>query len=160
MSYKFEWPKPESEGDETIFCNIRKHGCQIVGIPDGNPPYHFSIGLFANYGHAELIIFGLRSDTAMTIINDVRDRVAGGHKFVDGDICDDILEGGYEICFWDVPLSAYENHLGTALWFYAKSPRPFPCLQIIWQDRNKRFPWEAGCVPEMRADQPLLKTFS
>jgi hypothetical protein len=164
MSYEFEWRKPESEADETIFHNVRKHGCHIVSIPRDEqgpgPGYAFSIGLFANYSHPELVIFGLRSDISAKIINDVRDYAAAGHKFVDGDISDDILKDGYKVCFWDVPLEAYDNYLGTAIWFYANSPRPFPCLQIIWQDRHGRFPWETGCIPEVKADQPLLRSFS
>jgi hypothetical protein len=56
-----------------------------------------------------------------------------------------------------VPLAAYEDYLGTAIWFYGKAPRPFPCLQVIWQDRNRKFPWEADCIPEAKPDQPLLK---
>jgi Domain of unknown function (DUF4262) len=161
MSCAFEWPRPEGEADEAVFRNIRKHGCHIVGISgdEQGPGYAFSIGLFANYGHAEIVIFGLRPDIAATIINDVRDHVAAGHTFVDGDISDDILDG-YKVCFWNVPLEAYGSYLGTAVWFYAKSPRPFPCLQLIWPDRNGRFPWEAGCLPEVKADQPLLKAFS
>jgi hypothetical protein len=113
-----------------------------------------------HFRSAEIVIFGLRADIAQTIINDVRDRAAAGHQFVDGDISDDILEGGYKVCFWDVPLEAYGSYLGTTIWFYAKSPRPFPCLQIIWQDRGGRFPWEAGCIPEVKGDQPLLKSVS
>ena len=161
MPYQFEWRQPEEEADEIVLRNVRKHGCHIVGLPDGErgPGYAFSVGLFANYSHPELVIFGLGSDTSVKIINDVRDRVAAGHKFVDGDISDDILEGGYKVCFWDVPLKAYDSYLGTAIWFYAKSPRPFPCLQIIWQDRHGRFPWEPECIPEVKADQPLLKSF-
>jgi len=161
MPYQFEWRQPEEEADEILLRNVRKHGCHIVGLPDGErgPGYAFSVGLFANYSHPELVIFGLGSDTSVKIINDVRDRVAAGHKFVDGDISDDILEGGYKVCFWDVPLKAYDSYLGTAIWFYAKSPRPFPCLQIIWQDRHGRFPWEPECIPEVKADQPLLKSF-
>jgi hypothetical protein len=161
MPYQFEWRQPEEEADEIVLRNVRKHGCHIVGLPDGErgPGYAFSVGLFANYSHPELVIFGLGSDTSVKIINDVRDRAAAGHKFVDGDISDDILEGGYKVCFWDVPLKAYDSYLGTAIWFYAKSPRPFPCLKIIWQDRHGRFPWEPECIPEVKADQPLLKSF-
>jgi hypothetical protein len=160
MSYEFEWPAAASEADQTILHKIRKHGCTVVGISrdDEGPPYAFSVGLFANYGHPELIIFGLRSENAQAIINDVRDRVAAGQKFADGDISDDIVVDGYKLCFWDVPLTAYRDYLGTAIWFYSKAARPFPCLQIIWQDRNRRFPWEAGCMPEVKADQPLLRS--
>jgi hypothetical protein len=66
------------------------------------------------------------------------------------------LTDGYKLCFWNVPLLVYPKYLGTAIWFYRESD-PFPCLQIIWQDVNRRFPWEEGCIPEVKADQPLLK---
>jgi hypothetical protein len=159
MQHTFEWPKAESEGDETIFRNVRKHGCHIVGIAtdERGPGYEFSVGLFANYGHPELIIFGMGPDITVPIINDIRDRVAAGQKFADGDICDDLLLNGYKVCFWQVPLKAYPEYLGTAIWFYKNCRPVFPCLQIIWQDRNRRFPWEAECIPEVKADQPLLK---
>jgi hypothetical protein len=156
-AYRFEWPKAECEADDKILGNVRKYGCHIVGIPDAKPRFAFSIGLFANYSHPELIIFGLNSNNGSLIINDVRDRVAAGQKFADGDVSDDILADGYKVCFWQVPLDAYREYLGTAIWFYSKSPTSFPCLQIIWQDRNRRFPWEAGCIAEVKADQPLLK---
>jgi hypothetical protein len=156
MSGKFEWPKAESEGDETILRHIRNHGCSVVDIPDADPPFSFSVGLFGNYGHPELIIFGQRSDDACILINLIRDRAAAGHRFADGEIADDILLDGYKLCFWNVPLLVYPKYLGTAIWFYRKSG-PFPCLQIIWPDLNRRFPWEAECIPEVKADQPLLK---
>src|ERR1700761_5220874 len=156
MHADFKWPKPEHKADEIIIRNVREHGCHIVGVGDGNPSFAYSIGLYLNYRHPELIIFGMRPDYAQSIINDVRDRAAAGHKFSDGDISDDFLENGYKIAFWDVPLMAYPDYLGTALWFYWASG-PFPCLQIIWQDPNRRFPWEAECVPGVKADQPLLK---
>lgn len=159
MADDFEWPDPESEDDEAFISKVREHGCMIIDIPwdARGPGYSFSVGLSANYGHPELIIFGLAPDDAHAIINDVRDRVAVGRRFVDGDLSDEFLEDGYKVCFWQVPLMAYRDYLGTALWFYGKSERPFPCLQIIWPDRNRKFPWEAGCIPEVKEDQPLLK---
>jgi hypothetical protein len=99
-------------------------------------------------------------ESAHTIINTVRDRVSAGHKFADGDISDDILLDGHKLGFRDVPLAVYGDYLGTAIWFYGKAPRPFPCLQIMWQDRNRKFPWEADCILEVKADQPLLKSIS
>jgi hypothetical protein len=68
-----------------------------------------------------------------------------------------MLENGYKLSFWEVPLAAYPEYLGTAIWFYWKSRAAFPCLQVIWQDVNRRFPWEAECLPAVKEDQPLLK---
>jgi hypothetical protein len=66
--------------------------------------------------------------------------VAAGKKFFDGSISDDLLDEGYKACFWQVPYDVYRDYLGTACWFYAPSCIAFPCLQIIWSDRNGRFP--------------------
>ena len=159
MQDKFEWPQPEDEPDEAIIRNVRKHGCHIVGISSDSkgPGYEFSIGLFLNYGHAELVIFGLDPDVSVPIINDIRDRAAAGQKFVAGDASDDILIG-YKVCFVEVPLRVYGSYLGTAIWFYEKSPRPFPCLQIVWPDRNGLFPWQVECDEAVRRVQPVLKS--
>ncbi len=51
----------------------------------------------------------------------------------------------------------FPRYLGRALWFYEKCPTVFPCLQVIWQDDNRQFPWDAECDPEVIQDQPLLK---
>lgn len=157
MQDQFEWPEPEHEADKVILRNVRNHGCHIVGIPNADPPFAFSIGLFVNYGHPELIILGQRAENARAIINLVRDRVADGHKFVDGDISGDFLENDYKLGFWQVPFKAYPEYLGTAIWFYSKSRLAFPCLQIIWQDVDRRFPWESECSLAVKGDQPLLK---
>jgi hypothetical protein len=161
MPYQFEWRRPEEEADEILFRNVRKHGCHIVGIPgdEEGPGYAFSVGLFANYCHAELIVFGLDPDDQAGVINDVRDRAAAGRTYAAGDVCDDLLVDR-RACFVEVPLQAYQDYLGTAIWFYAKSPRPFPCLQIVWADREGRFPWEVGCEERVKRCQPVLRSFS
>ncbi|MGX4769920.1 DUF4262 domain-containing protein [Bradyrhizobium guangdongense] len=157
MQNQFAWPEPEHEADHVIVRNVRNHGCHITGIQDGNPPFAFSIGLYLNYGHPELIIFGQSAQNAQAIINLIRDRAAAGHKFADGDISEDLLENGDKLGFWTVPFGAYPDYLGTALWFYRKARLAFPCLQIVWQDVDRHFPWEAECAPAVRRDQPLLK---
>jgi hypothetical protein len=157
---KFVWPKPDHEADEIIFRNVRKHGCHIVGIGDAKPPFDFSIGLYLNYGHPELIIFGLPSGTATGIINGVRDRVAAGHSFGNNAVSDDLLEDGFKVCFQQLPYDVYPDYLGTAAWFYAPSWIAFPCLQIIWSDENGRFPWEEGCLPHAKERQRLFRKIS
>jgi len=159
MTDKFEWPQIEDEPDKVIIRNVGEHGCHIVGIADGEPRYAFSIGLFLNYGQAELIIFGLDSIDSCNVINSIRDRAAAGRKYVAGEVCDDLLVES-RICFVEVPLRLYGDYLGTAIWFYEKSPRPFPCLQMVWSDRDGRFPWQSGYDERLKGHQPVLRTFS
>ena len=161
MFYKFEWPQPENEVDKIIIRNVREHGCHIVGIngDEKGPGYAFSIGLFVNYGQAEVVIFGFEGRVAARIINVVRDRAAAGQKFVAGDLSDDFLVD-YKVSFVEVPLRVYSDYLGTAIWFYRKSPRPFPCLQMVWPDREGRFPWQTGYDAGLKDLQPVLKSIS
>jgi hypothetical protein len=161
MLESFEWPDVEEEADEIIIRNIRQHGCNVTGIPSSKdePEYAFSIGLFVNYGQAEILIFGLDPKVATTLINDVRDHAAAGRRFIAGDVSDEILVD-HRVCFVEVPLQLYAKYLGTAIWFYRKSPRPFPCLQLVWPDRDDRFPWETGHDAILKKYQPILKSFS
>jgi hypothetical protein len=167
MHHEFEWPKPENKGEEDTLRHIREFGCLIINVTldwhkkkqlfSKDLLFSYSVGLFANYDHPELILFGLPGEQAMTVMNEVRDHVADGRKFIDGEISDEILSDDYKVCFWQVPSIAYPSYLDRALWFYDKCPRVFSCLQIIWQDVNRFFPWEAGCDPNAVVDQPLLK---
>jgi Domain of unknown function (DUF4262) len=161
MHHEFEWPKPENKLEEDTLRHVREYGCSIMNVvsdvSDKEPSFSYSIGLFANYNHPELILFGLNGETAMAVINEIRDHVADGRSFVDGEIADDILEYGYKVCFWQVPLIVSFDYLRMALWFYDKCPQVFPCLQVIWQDVNRHFPWEAECEADVKVRQPLLK---
>lgn len=159
MHHEFEWPKPENKGEEDTLRIIREQGCAVIhAVGEKEPPFSFSVGLFVNYAHPELILIGMRGENASPIINEVRDHVAAGRRFADGNISDEILANDYKVCFWKVPLMVYPRYLGTALWFYAKCPVVFPCLQVIWQDVNRHFPWEAECESDVKEDQPLLKS--
>jgi Domain of unknown function (DUF4262) len=158
MFENFQWPKPEEEADETLIRNVREHGCHVLNV-HADPPFSFSTGLALNYGQAEIVIFGMSPRHATRIINIVRDDAASGKKYVDGDVSDDFLVG-LKVCFVKVPLEQYPEYLGTAMWFYRKLPRAFPCLQLVWPDRAGLFPWETGSDPDMKRVQPVLKSIS
>ncbi|MDE2329432.1 MAG: DUF4262 domain-containing protein [Bradyrhizobium sp.] len=161
MFENFQWPEPEEEADEILIRNVRERGCHILGVAaeKGSPPFTFSIGLALNYGQAEIIIFGMDPRKSARIINIVRDHAASGKKYVDGEVSSDILVN-LNVCFIEVPLDLYDEYLGTAIWFYRKSPRPFPCLQLVWPDRAGRFPWETGFDAAMKKDQTVLRSIS
>jgi hypothetical protein len=44
--------------------------------------------------------------------------------------------------------------LGWSRWFYGGDA--FPCLQIVWSDRDGRFPWQSGFDPALAGLQPDL----
>jgi hypothetical protein len=135
MFKDFKWPEPEEEADEILIRNVRERGCHILGVAAerGDPPYAFSIGLALNYGQAEIVIFGMSPSKAAQIINIVRDDVAKGKKYVDGDVSSDILVNG-KVCFIEVPLQLYDTYSGNGDLVLPQIARPFPCLQLVWPD--------------------------
>jgi hypothetical protein len=160
MVSNFDWPTPENQADEKLLSNVRKYGCHIVTIwaDEIGPLYTFSIGLFLNYKQPEVIIFGLEPETASILINDIRDLAASGERFFAGDRTDKLLMGN-DACFIEVPVNAYPDYLGIAIWFYRSMTEPFPCVQLVWPDRAGKFPWQAGYDSGFKTIQPMLKSF-
>ena len=47
-----------------------------------------------------------------------------------------------------------EDYFGAAINFYQATT--FPALQLVWTDRNDKFPWEDNFEEEFLYDQPFL----
>ena len=158
MLQHFKWPKPEDKSDEKLIKDVIDHRCHIVAIPAGTqgPEYSFSIGLFAQFEHPELVIFGIDRSIAGTAINDVCGLIEQGRRFNHGDSSDEIF-AGVHVVFLSVDPSFYPYYLGTALWFYKYLPNPFPVLQMVWADKQQKFPWESGYDIRCQSLQPLLQ---
>jgi len=65
------------EAKQTILSNIEKFGCHLALLEPDNylPGFVYSIGLYKNYGHPEIICFGLKTEVMASIINHARDLV-------------------------------------------------------------------------------------
>jgi hypothetical protein len=50
---------------------------------------------------------------------------------------------GYTIRFVEVEKDYYQNYVGYGGWFYNMS-FDFPLLQLVWPDKQHKFPWEEG----------------
>jgi hypothetical protein len=157
MLPNFRWPEPDGAPDEKLIANVQKHGCHILKVfaDTTGPEFAYSIGMYLNFGQPEVLIFGLPSDSAQTIINDISDRAKDGERFFAGETSDLFLKG-YDVTFVEIPFEAYQEHFGFAMWFYASLPKPFPALQLVWPDRSGKFPWDAGFDESLRSLQPVL----
>lgn len=156
----FRWPEPEDDFEEKLVSNVRTHGCSIVNVHthEQRAGWAFSIGYYINYAHPEVIVFGLSQSTAHSILNDICGRIAKGERFSVG-ARDDRLLKGLDVCFLNVALDHYRGHFGYANWFYASLAEPFPAIQMIWPDRENRFPWDPDRDTSVRQLQPLLGGF-
>src|SRR5688572_2910700 len=68
-----------------IDSDIQRVGLSVVTVSDGvqRQAFAYSIGLAAKYGHPELVISGLPSSVAATLINDCAREIAAGRQYVD-----------------------------------------------------------------------------
>lgn len=61
---------------------------------------------------------------------------------------------GYEVAVRRVDPSWYEDLFGQAIGFYHGRTPTF--LQLVWPDREGRFPWDEGVDAGCRESQPML----
>lgn len=154
MPLRSDDPKERAAEDKCL-ADVEEHGVHVLRVFGDNawPEFAYSVGLFRNFGQPEIIIMGLPADRAHAIINLVRDEARAGRRFAEGDVTDALLVG-YNVTFRPVPIPQVIAHFGWAIWFYENGE--FPALQLIYPDREHRWPWEPGVSPTFRSKQPLL----
>jgi len=135
--------------------NIEKFGLQVIMVDSTNysPSFAYSIGLNANYKHPEIICFGLPSDIGHTIINDVADLIKNGEIIKANKNYDNIFKNS-RAEFLQVDKTNISDYFGAAINYY--DTKDFPALQLVWTDRNDKFPWENNFEEKFLYDQPLL----
>lgn len=140
----------------TTKLNIEKYGLQVIGISatDYLPSFSYSIGLYESYQHPEIICFGLATDLAHTIINDVADLIKNGETIALNQEYGDQIFKESRAQFLPVDIKNIEDYFGAALNYYQHEN--FCALQLVWADRNNKLPWEDGFEEEFIYDQPLL----
>jgi hypothetical protein len=142
-------------GDAQIQADIDTYGWHVIKVceDDEGPGFAFTIGLFRRFQHPELIIFGLPPDTMHLMLNAAGEAIRAGRSYTPGNDYDDILEG-YDCTFRTVPRRQYKEYLGYARWYYQGDD--FPALQLVWPDREHRYPWAAPSDAWIRTGQPVL----
>ena len=143
------------EKDAELLHTLEEWGWFVikVGAGDAEPAFAYSIGLYENFKHPEIILFGLDLGVMHRLINDVGKRIREGQRFDEARRYDDFFKG-YQCEFRNVNPSRYEGLLTYDIWYYKRSP--FPVLQMIWPDRGGLFPWEEGFDEGFRKEQPIL----
>lgn len=146
------------DGEGFIRRCVEEFGWAIQLVAEGESPaehaFAYTIGLEHSFGHPELIILGLPQPVMKDVLNEVGGRIKAGARFSPGDRLDDVLER-YPVLLREVRSpDSFKEHVGYALWFYAG--RPFRLLQVVWPDKEGRFPGQPGAADSLRDLQPLL----
>jgi hypothetical protein len=141
--------------DAKLIDDIQKYGwtVMIVEATDYLPSFAYTIGLWKNYQHPELICFGLATTSLHSVLNVGGELVREGQRLETGREYDDFFEQGTSQ-FISVQSRNLNDYFGYALWF--NKMNEFPALQLVWTDRNNRYPWNKGFEEEFIYRQPLL----
>ncbi len=149
-----------------MFRDILEHGCQVIAVEAGprSPDFSYSVGLFLNFLHPEILIMGLSSQSCHKAINQLCGEAAAGRVLREGDERPDLVEVLRPVKFVPVDKQRYYDYLGYAAWFYRsllfRSSPPmepkFPVLQGLWADKNLLYPDNPGCDENVRKVQTLV----
>jgi Domain of unknown function (DUF4262) len=131
----------ECVSDEAVAADVEKFGLSVMLVSEDEecPKFGYSIGLYRNFNHPEIIVFGLSHDVMAWIINEIAQRIRNGERCEIGKEYEGLLEG-YNCFFNEAPKGCYPEYFGYAMSFYKGVD--FPALQLVWPDKENKWPWE------------------
>ncbi len=143
------------ERDRLVAANVTEFGWHVMGVNgDGEgPEWAYSIGLWHTVRSPEVCVFGLPTDTAMRIVNNLAARVRDGSPLTPDQRRTDVIEG-YQVAIRPVHPTWYPSFFGAGIDFQRQPP--WPVAQVIWPDKEGRLPFEEGAGDACRAGQPPL----
>jgi hypothetical protein len=145
----FTFPRAISHAEQKIISNVRTGGLHIVAIreEDDMPQFFYTIGLYSQYQHPELLLMGLNVNVAYDILSRAHQLIKSG-GFIAPWMT---LKTLSSITLKTVPIDAsnYSRFLGYGMWFYRSQggsrPDTFPAIELVWPDLlGGAFPWEEG----------------
>jgi len=145
----------KDKNEQKALDDIREHGVHIIHVHDDGegPGFTYSIGLFENYAHAEVIIIGLKLDLSRVLINNMAYDIKEGKTFTTGEFHSDVLDD-FLCYFGDVPRSKYRDHVGWNRWYYEGDD--FPLIQCVYPTVKGIFPWESNFPDDARSFCEML----
>jgi hypothetical protein len=141
--------------ENQLSTDIEKFGWTVMlfEATDYLPTFAYTVGLWKSYNHPEIISFGLTTNTLHLILNDAGEMIKSGKTIEVGKNYDDFFENS-NTQFLNVDIRNTADYFGQAINFYDSND--FPAIQLVWTDRNNKFPWDNNFETEFEFRQPLL----
>jgi hypothetical protein len=144
------------QAEKAILHNVKTYGFHIAFIEadDYLPAFAYTIGLYKTYNHPEIILFGLKQEVMNGLLNGIGDDIKEGTIYNTNENYKDLINN-YPIQFIEVDKEHYADYVGYCAWFN-NSSFDFPLYQMVWTDKQSRFPWEDDFFKDWKFKQPLL----
>ena len=139
-----------------VATTVSDHGWAISGRhgDQAAPPWAYTVGMWLTCRAPELVLCGLPVENAAAIINVIGERSADGADFGPDDVLRDVCPAPLTFRPVDPSWRETDGLLPISDSFYGMVRPPY--LQVLWSDRNDRFPGEHGFQREFDRLQPLL----
>lgn len=147
---------------ERIWNDVRTVGWSVMSVfspaddPSPGPGFMYTVGLTYSYQAPEIIVFALPTKIGHRLLNKLGRRVKEGERLVMGRRYEDVANMPVQFLAVD---PAHHHYFGTASYWYRDSlsdPSAYSALQLVWPDKDSRFPWEPEADPALAPMQPLL----
>ena len=155
-----KWPVPRDTHETRVVQNVRKYGCHVTTVACdldyGTPDYVHSVGFYARFDRPEVIVMGVSAQAGAKAVNELRRRFASGWTIQGGDVIEGLFEER-KAYVQDVDVTDASAYIDWLLWFYTPIRCMFPFVQILWADKEGRFPSDPECHPSVREIQMLRR---
>jgi hypothetical protein len=140
------------EHERTFVSIIREHGWHRMNVleHEAGPGFNYTTGFWLA-GFPEIIVFAMKPEIASDVLWDMYRSQKSGQGYPATIVTDDIF-ANLPACLLPVSKRHYREYLGWNRWFYGGDS--FPCLQLVWTDREGKFPWQPGFSFELDGLQP------
>lgn len=127
--------------------------CGDHSLPEGSPPFAYTVGLRHSAGHPELAMTGLPPAVMHAALNGVADRIVRhGHRVRPGDVIESALP--YAPVTVDRVSDIGMARVGRlSAWFHR---REVAALQLVWPTGSGIFAWQPGAPPILDELQPPM----
>ena len=130
---------------ERARADIEKFGWHLVMVPgaDNKPGFVYTLGLWENYGHPEVIVFGSGPNPKgfAFALKKLAERVVAGESFKDGTISKKAFRDHDGAVKNVLPIYRH-SYFGIAGRHYGNFS--FPSVQLFWPDAKGLFMWQSG----------------
>ncbi len=143
-----KWPRPRNIDETRLVESVKRRGGHVVTTPYnldfGVPDYAHSVGFYASFGQPEVIIMGVSAEKGVLVLSELCRRISKGMEIIDQQVAKGLFDGR-DCMFRKLAVYDAVDHVDWLLWFYTSIQCDFPLMQVLWPDKQGRFPIDPAC---------------
>ncbi len=147
--------RERGQWDQWVHDTIADTGWAVVAV-SGETPYAFTIGVWHSYDLPEMAMFGLREADMQIWLNScvkvLRERSEQrSEQLADGEAFGGVLER-FPVQLRGIDPSWHRSLFAAMCGYYCTLE--MPVRQLVWPDREGRWPWDSAATATCRERQP------